>query len=287
VTLPAVQRRGQKMDHTWAENYRTTQFLESRLAALRQFSVSDDAFGMEHLNFTDIDQKSVLNIGCGTGFHDAECLTRTRAKPMRYVLSDKSPAMARAAYLRISKLIGSVESQSISVDDMRPDNIGSFDLIICMHVLYHVSDPLFSLKNISKLLDRNGVLLITTVSSKSKYELYSLHNRILRQQFQIGESELTGSRFNTANALDIVGQVFSEIKCHYKIAHLIFTDAAAVIEYYTSLPYFQDAVDRGAKPTRLINNLRENVEKQIAGNGYFRCNMDTVTLLAARPRPGL
>ena len=272
------------MDHSWSENYRTTEALAVRLDLVRHHVVSGDAFGLEHLRREDMDGKTVLNVGCGTGIHDQEFLSATGARPMRYVLTDKSPAMVREALERVRSCLPVVEHKAIAIDKLTPDRLGTFDLIVCMHVLYHVPEPTRAVKLLASLVAEDGKLLLTTVSHDNNTELLSLHDRILREQFGREGTPPTAWRFDTANLIDVVGRAFGEFRCHYKMADLRFGSVDDAISYYRSLVYFEEAVARGVAGDLLLKAVTDGVAQAFERQGQFSCNKSSVTLIASNPR---
>ncbi len=272
------------IDHSWSDNYKTTEFLNVRLDLVRQCVVSGDAFGLEYLDREDMDGKTVLNVGCGTGIHDQEFLTRTGARPKRYVLTDKSPAMVDEAVERVRPCLASVERHAISVDELSAQKVGRFDLIVCMHVLYHAPNPAQSIRSLARLLADGGRLLVTTVSHDNNRELLTLHNTTLRERFGLEGSPPTCWRFDTANAMDVMGGAFHEVACHYKAADLRLPTVVDAMAYYRSLVYFKDALECGVSGELLAKQIEDDVADVVARRGYFSCNKNSVTLIASKPR---
>jgi 2-polyprenyl-3-methyl-5-hydroxy-6-metoxy-1,4-benzoquinol methylase len=277
------------MDHSWSDNYRTPEPLKVRLDLVRHHTVSDDdddAFGLAHLRREDMDGKSVVNVGCGTGVHDQEFLAQTGARPKRYLLADKSQAMVAEALERVRPLFPAVEHRAISLDELGPDLVGTFDLVVCMHVLYHVRDPAEAVQSLARLVADGGKLLITTVSHDNNRELLSLHNRVLQEQFGQAASPPTGWRFDTANAVDMVGRAFRDFRCHYRRAELRFASVDDAMAYYRSFAYFQEAIARAVAGDRLLESVRDGVIDAFTRHGHFGCNKSSLTLIATNPRTG-
>src|SRR5262249_16272999 len=150
----------------------------------------------------------------------------------RYMLTDKSPAMVAEALDNVSPCFPQVEHKALAINELTPETVGQFDLIICMHMLYHVPDPEQSLRTLSHLLTERGRLLITTVSDRNNRELLSLHNEVMRSRFGMAGSPPTCWRFDTANAIDLVGSAFHEVQAYYKIADLRLDTTDDAMSYY-------------------------------------------------------
>ena len=92
----------------------------------------------------------VLEIGSGYGFFLEE------AKKRRYKISGIEISNERRKY---SKKVTGVRPLDINLTEQIP-NIGSFDTIVLFQVLEHVNDPIKFLKNLTKLLNPKGKVIV-------------------------------------------------------------------------------------------------------------------------------
>jgi 2-polyprenyl-3-methyl-5-hydroxy-6-metoxy-1,4-benzoquinol methylase len=105
------------------------------------------------LSFIPNDVKSILDLGCGTGF--MSCLM---AKNNYNVTSiDKSPE-------RLSYFANTAQKLKINVHniDMFEFNNNGYDMIICQEVIEHIQDYKKVLEKIHSLLKENAFAIVTT-----------------------------------------------------------------------------------------------------------------------------
>lgn len=110
-------------------------------------------FIQEHLDLTD---KDVLDVGCNNGYYLFRMLEKS---PKKLVGFDPS-ALYRCQFDFINHFIQSkicFEMLGIEHIPLYPDK---FDVIVCLGVIYHRSDPIMALKSLAKGLKQDGELLI-------------------------------------------------------------------------------------------------------------------------------
>lgn len=110
-------------------------------------------FIQEHLDITD---KEVLDVGCNNGYYLFRMLDKN---PKKLVGFDPS-ALYRCQFDFINHFIQSkisFEMLGIEHIPLYPDK---FDVIVCLGVIYHRSDPIMALKSLAKGLKQEGELLI-------------------------------------------------------------------------------------------------------------------------------
>ncbi len=108
-----------------------------------------------HFNLKD---KIVADVGCNNGYYMFRMLNNN---PKRIVGFDPSPLF----YLQfnfINKFIKSnIKYELLGIEHIQYYEY-KFDLIFCLGVLYHRSDPIGALKNLYKSLNKNGELILDT-----------------------------------------------------------------------------------------------------------------------------
>jgi tRNA (mo5U34)-methyltransferase len=98
-----------------------------------------------------LDGKTVLDIGAWDGFYSFEAERRGAAR----VLATDSFSWGgggwgtKAGFELARKALGSkVEDLHLDVMDLSPDRIGTFDLVLCLGILYHMRHPLLALERV-------------------------------------------------------------------------------------------------------------------------------------------
>jgi ubiquinone/menaquinone biosynthesis C-methylase UbiE len=116
-------------------------------------------FALESPLFTEllgrmqIEGKAVLDVGCGTGRHWAEIISR---KPAKLFGIDPSPGMLEQLKRHYP------DSHIICAEgDRLPQIDGSFDLIVSTLALAHIPDPAGAIGEWSRLLRTGGAIIIT------------------------------------------------------------------------------------------------------------------------------
>jgi ubiquinone/menaquinone biosynthesis C-methylase UbiE len=116
---------------------------------------------------------NILDIGCGDGSISINYL-----KNNKITFLDITPEMLDLVKARISnEYIENVQIKNISVFDFNP-NI-NYDIIVCMGVLAHVSDPLELIKKIESLLTCDGIAVIQFTNKNNLISILNKWKNIL------------------------------------------------------------------------------------------------------------
>jgi tRNA (mo5U34)-methyltransferase len=102
-----------------------------------------------------LDGKSVLDIGAWDGAYSFEAERRGAA---RVLSTEHAVSNQRGFELAREALGSSVERQTLNLHDMTPERIGTFDLVLCLGVLYHLRDPYGGLERIASVTKRMLIL---------------------------------------------------------------------------------------------------------------------------------
>ncbi|WP_027327062.1 tRNA 5-methoxyuridine(34)/uridine 5-oxyacetic acid(34) synthase CmoB [Helicobacter pametensis] len=117
-----------------------------------------------HLNIQD---KDVADIGCNNGYYMFKMLPLS---PKSITGFDPS-ALFKCQFDFINHFIQSkIRYELLGVEDLA--NYGAtFDVILCMGVLYHRTDPITTLKHLSKSLNKEGEVILDTLILDSQEEI--------------------------------------------------------------------------------------------------------------------
>lgn len=129
------------------------------------------ALELDSLRLPDLQGKRVLDIGTWDGYYAFEAERRGASRVVAvdsYVwgldLRDWAPESERRRFaepcpgrrgfeIAHEALGSSVEPLEMEVDDLDPDLLGSFDVVLFLGVLYHLRHPLLSLERVAALSD--------------------------------------------------------------------------------------------------------------------------------------
>lgn len=99
--------------------------------------------------------KTVLDIGAFDGFFSFEAEKRGAKRVLAvdsFVWKGRQPGLSRRSFdFARTALCSQVEDATIEVEDLNPNEIGTFDLVFFLGVLYHMRHPLFALEKVSSI----------------------------------------------------------------------------------------------------------------------------------------
>jgi tRNA (mo5U34)-methyltransferase len=111
----------------------------------------------------DLSGRTVLDVGAWDGFFSFEAERRGAAR----VLATDSFAWTganwstKAGFELAREALGSrVEDREVDVLDLDPADIGEFDVVLCLGVLYHMRHPLLALERVAAVT--GGMLILET-----------------------------------------------------------------------------------------------------------------------------
>ena len=111
----------------------------------------------------DLSGFSVLDVGAWDGFFSFECERRSAE---RVVAADwfawrEAARGSKASFELAREALGSkVEDVEVRVDELSPERVGTFDLVLFAGVLYHLRDPLPALEAVASVT--KGRLILET-----------------------------------------------------------------------------------------------------------------------------
>lgn len=126
----------------------------------------------------DLTGRSVLDIGAWDGFFSFEAERRGAS---RVVAADSWAWQGRSPLVPKQGSVGpafgskrgfdlvhelrnsSVETVEVEVDDLDPDAIGTFDVVLLLGVLYHLPHPLLALEKVASVVADGGMVIVETV----------------------------------------------------------------------------------------------------------------------------
>jgi tRNA (mo5U34)-methyltransferase len=113
-----------------------------------------------------LDGRTVLDVGAWDGLWSFEAERRGAKRVLAtdsFVWAEGAPWGKRGFDLAHSVLGSRVESQMIDVMDLSPEAIGTWDLVLCLGVLYHVRDPVTAIERLASVT--NDQLILETVTA--------------------------------------------------------------------------------------------------------------------------
>ena len=206
--------------------------------------------------------ETVLEIGCGNGRY----LSALHERGHRGVVvgGDLSEGMLRTARPAFDGPLLVSDAQTL------PFAGASFDVVLAMHMLYHVPDRAQGLAEIRRVLRPNGTALVLTNSEAHFRELDELLLACTRSTVEASRvrSRTSLTRFKSETAMAELEPVFRSVKEHRFVAELVVDAVDPVVAYARSMGAF--VVDDRGELEAVITELDRRVADTIATEGAVR-----------------
>lgn len=255
-----------------AQQYSDSSKLAARARLHREFSVDDEPWfpwvaASLPLKFGD----HVLDIGCGPGWFWAGAAGEL-PDGMHVTLADQSAGMVREAEERCAPLsFASVTGIEADAADL-PFADESFDVVIAMHMLYHLPDQARAIAEMYRVLKPGGTLAVTTNGAANLAELYALTT-------VLGSDPIDPSAvaFGYDRADQLMRQQFGNVTRAIHPGGLRVTEPEVVYLALTSYPP-GDAADQ-----ETLDAFRLAIDAAFARQGgVLNVQKDTAILLSTR-----
>lgn len=157
-----------------------------------------------------------------------------------------------------------------------PFDDGSFDHVIAMHMMYHVTDPAKAITQFHRVLRTGGKVAITTNGETN-----------LQQIFSIGADVFGGHRgdpaakmFSAAMAQDLLAADFGDVTVQLFTDEYAVGDADDIYHYLTSFPPGNQASD--AQLETLRARISETLSK---AGGVLKVHRESALISATARSP--
>jgi SAM-dependent methyltransferase len=212
--------------------YSTSEKLAARARLHRDFSVDESPW------FPWVAMKAgmkpgdrVLDAGCGPGWFWAAS-AGVVPRDLDITLCDLSPGMIEEAVPRVSGASSwTVRGEVVDVGRL-PFADASFDVVIAMHMLYHLADPAAGIAEIHRVLKPRGRAAITTNGANNLRELYGFN----AAAFGTKPEEPVASLFGFTHAETLLRERFGNVAFSRHDGRLRITDPGTVFAAQTSFP---------------------------------------------------
>lgn len=248
-----------------AGQYNDSQKLAARARLHSKYTIAEsDWFSWVAGQLPFKSENNILDIGCGPAWFWANAISMLPHN-LHLTLSDLSQGMVQEAVERCRTLpLASVTGQQ-SDAGILPFADASFDVVIAMHMLYHVADPQTAIAEMYRVLKPDGFLAVTTNGVNNMRELYALTT-----VFGSAPFDPAGAAFGYDHAQRIMQDQFGNVMMTQHPAHLIVTEPEDVFLALTSY----SPGDCAEKVQ--LDALREAIRNAFqAGNGALRVEKES------------
>lgn len=132
-----------------------------------------------------LENKSVLEVGCGAGIISLE-LAKTARKVVGIDVTETALDFGR----KLADLLGysHVEFKKGDAENLEFED-ASFDIIVCSEVLEHLLNPEEAISEFYRVLKANGILLLTTPCATTPSEKFTDFARIFIKRIQVEKEQ--------------------------------------------------------------------------------------------------
>jgi SAM-dependent methyltransferase len=209
----------------------------------------------------------VLDAGCGNGAY----LRGLRDRPVRAVGCDLSMGMLRAVS---HPALLNADVIALPVRD------GAVDVVLAVHMLYHVSSREMAIRELRRVLAAGGTCIAVTNGSQHTRSLRDLVERAVGEEPPGWQMRPATHAFTAENAPAQLGAAFESVTCVRPASNppVIIRDATVAAGYVASLAsHYQDEV---ARPwDDVVEDVRQHVQAVIDDTGAFTTSGDLAAFL--------
>ena len=199
--------------------------------------------------------EAVLDIGCGPGWFWA---ASAEAVPhdIALTLADQSAGMVEEAVGRC-RAAGFARVAGLQADAMAlPFADASFDVVVAMHMFYHLSDQAGAMAEMHRVLKPGGRLVVTTNGRENLTGLYAL-----TVAFGGGAVDPAAEAFGFERAEELMRAQFGGVAVEEHPAAMRISDPETVFLALTSYP----PGDRASEAQ--LTAFRDGIDKAFAAGG--------------------
>jgi len=186
---------------------------------------------------------NILDIGCGPAWFWRAGAERM-PPDLSITLLDSSPGMIKEAKANLSKIepVGDLEFHNADAVALPCAN-DAFDIVLLLHVLYHVSDPRKALMEAWRVLRPGGKVFVSTNALDNMNELH-----VLGAKTYGGSGVDPGAAlFSLDSAESLVSVLFSDMRRYDLTDEMACTDPIDAARYLLSMPPGNNTSDEECK----------------------------------------
>lgn len=253
---------------------------------IRQFSSHNDDIRLTALNTADLTNcRNVLELGCAFGaFTEA---LKDRLHPDAQITGlDIVPEYGPFFLEACSRAGYSGTFSSAGVHQIKKNQTGNFDLVICSFALYFFTEII---PEIARVLQKNGFFITITHSHRNMQELIAVTRTILMKNQMLSGNELLPleiilRQFSAENGLTLLSPHFRRIRQIDFNNNLIFQaqEIEFLMEYYRfKQPFFLTATNAIKKD--ILDQLHSELKNMAALDKVFTMCKDDKIFTCSQP----
>jgi SAM-dependent methyltransferase len=214
--------------------------------------------------------RAVGDVGCGDGRY----IDALRGAGAQVLGIDFSVGML--AGVPNPPALVAADGQSLPLDE------ASLDVVMMMHMLYHVPDPAMAVAEAARVLRPGGKLLVATNGQRHLAEMNELWLPLLDRtglRVSLEDSGLVNPRVTADDARRFVSMHFRDPDVHWLRSSVIVTDAAPVVRHAASSTAAQAV---GEYREELMGELSDAITSRVRRDGQFTITTEVAFLTATK-----
>jgi 2-polyprenyl-3-methyl-5-hydroxy-6-metoxy-1,4-benzoquinol methylase len=107
-----------------------------------------------------LDGLTVLDVACNCGGYTVEAARSGAKRVLGFDVVDRYIEQGNFAKEALAQDLPGIEFRKLSVEDVSPETLGTFDVTLCFGILYHMQDPVRTMQSIASVTKK--VLFVGT-----------------------------------------------------------------------------------------------------------------------------
>ncbi|MGW3646524.1 class I SAM-dependent methyltransferase [Streptomyces sp. NPDC000878] len=213
----------------------------------------------------------VVDVGCGNG------------RFVRRLREDRPGPAVLGLDIAPGILTGVPGPVAVADVTRLPLATGSVGAALAMHMLYHVPDIPQAVRELARVVARDGLVIASTNGARDKAELDDLWQRAASDVLGTGQEPVRfsiGARFSLENAPDYLGAEFGQVETLELPSTVTVHDPEPVVAYLASYRAWADQYDVPFGAT--VERARTIVTERIARQGMFEIGCRAGILVCRR-----
>ena len=184
-------------------------------------------------------RQHVLDLGCGDGNHFPLYLRHVGAGGTVTGLDREAKLLEQA---RRAHGAPNLELVQASMDEPLPFADGTFDLAFSNFAIYNARQPLFTLRELRRVLRPGGELVLIGPTRHNAYELYEYNARLTGTA--IDEVTLVRTDRLRSEILPLAREVFGDVAEDVLNSRLTFPSADEFLRYFTATMLYEQIAEK-------------------------------------------
>ncbi len=140
-----------------------------------------------------IEGLSVLDVACNCGGWSVEAARSGAKRVLGFDVADLYIEQANFVKTALAQELPQLEFRKLSVDDLSPESVGTFDITLCFGILYHLQDPVREMQKIASVTERVMFITTTLFNAPSRWPRREIDQSLWRMKTRSPRKEETST----------------------------------------------------------------------------------------------